>query len=235
MRGLTLRNRFVMPAMQRGFMDDGAPTQQMVDYLRRCAAGGVGLVICESTSPDHPSAYWQPVMGRMDAGTLHAWQKVIDAVHAEGAAIFIQLWHPGAMRKVAPDHPLAQLPAWSPSGLIQDGRGNGSAMTHADLAELQASYVRAARDAARLGADGVELHAAHGYLMDQFLWAETNQRTDELWRADAGPARPLSGSGGRGHARCHGSGAGRCRFASRSSRKWITARPSPGIRKTCAA
>lgn len=178
-RTLTLRNRFVMPAMQRGFMDDGAPTQQMVDYLRRCAAGGVGLVICESTSPDHPSAYWQPVMGRIDAGTLHAWQKVIDAVHAEGAAIFIQLWHPGAMRKVAAGHPLAQLPALSPSGLIQADRGNGRAMTHSDLAELKASYVRAAQDALRLGADGVELHAAHGYLMDQFLWAETNQRADE--------------------------------------------------------
>ena len=180
LRGLTLRNRFVMPAMQRGFMDDGAPTQQMVDYLRRCAAGGVGLVICESTSPDHPSAYWLPVMGRIDAGTLRAWQRVVDAVHAAGAAIFIQLWHPGAMRKVAPDHPLAQLPAWSPSGLIQGGRGNGRAMTHADLAELQASYVRAARDARRLGVDGVELHAAHGYLMDQFLWAETNQRSDQF-------------------------------------------------------
>ena len=125
LRGLTLRNRFVMPAMQRGFMDDGAPTQQMVDYLQRCAAGGVGLVICESTSPDHPSAYWQPVMGRLDAGTLNAWQKVIDAVHAEGSAIFIQLWHPGAMRKVAAGHPLAQLPALSPSGLIQADRGNG--------------------------------------------------------------------------------------------------------------
>jgi 2,4-dienoyl-CoA reductase-like NADH-dependent reductase (Old Yellow Enzyme family) len=178
-RGLTLRNRFVMPAMQRGFMDDGAPTRKMVDYLRRCAAGGVGLVICESTSPDHPSAYWQPVMGRLDAGTLHAWQEVIDAVHAEGAAIFIQLWHPGSMRKVATGHPLANFPAWSPSGLIQEGRGNGCAMTRDNLAELQASYARAARDAQRLGADGVELHAAHGYLMDQFLWAETNQRTDE--------------------------------------------------------
>jgi 2,4-dienoyl-CoA reductase-like NADH-dependent reductase (Old Yellow Enzyme family) len=183
-RGLILRNRFVLPAMQRGFMDDGAPTRQMVDYLRRCAAGGVGLVICESTSPDHPSAYWQPVMGRMDAGTLHAWQRVVDAVHAEGAAIFIQLWHPGSLRKVAPEHPLAQFPAWSPSGLIQEGRGNGSAMTLAELGELQASYVRAARAARQLGADGVELHAAHGYLMDQFLWAETNQRTDEY----GGPA-----------------------------------------------
>jgi len=179
LRGLTLRNRFVMPAMQRGFMDDGAPTAQMVEYLRRCAAGGVGLVICESTSPDHPSGYWQPVIGRLDPGTLHAWQKVVDAVHGEGAAIFIQLWHPGAMRKVAADHPLAQLPALSPSGLIQAGRGNGRAMTHQDQDELRESYARAAKDAQRLGADGVELHAAHGYLMDQYLWAETNQRTDE--------------------------------------------------------
>jgi 2,4-dienoyl-CoA reductase-like NADH-dependent reductase (Old Yellow Enzyme family) len=53
---LVLRNRFVMPGMQRGFMSDGAPTPKMVDYMRRCAAGGVGLIISESTSPDHPSA-----------------------------------------------------------------------------------------------------------------------------------------------------------------------------------
>src|SRR5204863_12978 len=58
---LTVRNRFVMPGMQRGFMDDGAPTTKMVDYMRRCAAGGAGLIISESTSPDHPSAYWQPM------------------------------------------------------------------------------------------------------------------------------------------------------------------------------
>ena len=178
LRGLTLRNRFVMPAMQRGFMDDGAPTAKMVDYLRRCAAGGVALVICESTSPDHPSAYWMPMMGRIEPATLPAWQKVIDAVHAEGAAIFLQLWHPGAMRKVADGHPLAAHPAWSPSGLIQAGRPHGHAMTLGDLDALKASYVRAVRDVQGLGADGAELHAAHGYLMDQFLWSETNQRTD---------------------------------------------------------
>jgi 2,4-dienoyl-CoA reductase-like NADH-dependent reductase (Old Yellow Enzyme family) len=55
-RNLALRNRFVMPGMQRGFMNDGAPAPKMVDYMRRCAAGGVGLIISESTSPDHPSA-----------------------------------------------------------------------------------------------------------------------------------------------------------------------------------
>src|SRR5262249_40603422 len=73
-RNVRLRNRFVMPGMQRGFMDDGAPTQKMVDYMRRCASGGAGLIISESTSPDHPSAYWQPMMGRLEPATLKAWK-----------------------------------------------------------------------------------------------------------------------------------------------------------------
>lgn len=176
---VTLRNRFVMPGMQRGFMDDGAPTPKMVDYMRRCAAGGVGLIISESTSPDHPSAYWQPMMGRLESATLAAWRPVVDAVHGEGARFLLQLWHPGAMRKVAEGHPLASYPAWSPSGLIQVGRPHGHAMTRADLQELKQAYVRAAEQAQLLGADGIEVHAAHGYLLDQFLWAESNRREDE--------------------------------------------------------
>jgi 2,4-dienoyl-CoA reductase-like NADH-dependent reductase (Old Yellow Enzyme family) len=178
-RNLTLRNRFVMPGMQRGFMDDGAPTPRMVEYMRRCAAGGAGLIISESTSPDHPSAYWQPVMGRMETATLDAWQEVVDAVHAGGAGFLLQIWHPGAMRKVAEEHPLSSYPALSPSGLIQTGRSNGRAMTRQDLQELKLAYVEAARHAQSLGFDGVEVHSAHGYLLDQFLWAETNRREDE--------------------------------------------------------
>ncbi|HEV2700200.1 MAG TPA: hypothetical protein VGV09_01115 [Steroidobacteraceae bacterium] len=176
---LVLRNRFVMPGMQRGFMSDGAPTPKMVEYMRRCSAGGVGLIISESTSPDHPSAYWQPIMGRLEAGTLAAWRPVVEAVHGEGAGFLLQLWHPGAMRKVAQSHPLASYPALSPSGLIQSGRPHGRAMTRQDLQELKLAYVRAAQQARELGADGVEVHSAHGYLLDQFLWAETNQREDE--------------------------------------------------------
>src|SRR5262249_21003492 len=178
-RQLTLRNRFVMPGMQRGFMNDGAPTQKMIDYMRRCAAGGGGLIISESTSPDHPSAIWQPIMGRMEQGTLGAWARVVDAVKSEGAAFFLQIWHPGAMRKVAAGHPLADYPAFSPSGLIQGDRPNGRAMTREDLVELKRAYVRAAVHAQEIGADGVEVHSAHGYLLDQFLWPETNRRDDE--------------------------------------------------------
>lgn len=178
-RSTRLRNRFVMPGMQRGFMNDGAPTPKMVDYMRRCAAGGAGLIISESTSPDHPSAYWQPMMGRLEPGSLRAWREVVTAVRGEGAVFFQQIWHPGSMRKVAPGHPLADYPAWSPSGLIQSGRVNGHAMTRQDLDELKQAYVRAAENAQMLGADGVEIHSAHGYLLDQFLWAETNVRQDE--------------------------------------------------------
>jgi 2,4-dienoyl-CoA reductase-like NADH-dependent reductase (Old Yellow Enzyme family) len=72
----------------------------------------------------------------------------------------------------------ADYPSLSPSGLIQEGRGNGRAMTASELDDVKASYTRAAETAKRLGADGIELHAAHGYLMDQFLWAETNVRDD---------------------------------------------------------
>ncbi len=160
-------------------MNDGAPAPKMIEYMRRCAAGGAGLIISESTSPDHPSAYWQPVMGRLEAATLGAWKQVVDAVRSEGAGFLLQLWHPGAMRKVAPGHPLATYPALSPSGLIQARRPNGRAMTREDLEELKAAYVRAALRAQDLGANGVEVHSAHGYLLDQFLWAETNQRRDE--------------------------------------------------------
>jgi 2,4-dienoyl-CoA reductase-like NADH-dependent reductase (Old Yellow Enzyme family) len=177
-RNVTLRNRFVMPGMQRGFMDDGAPTPKMIAYMRRCAVGGAGLVISESTSPDHPSGYWQPIMGRMERGTLRAWKQVVDAVRGEGAAFFLQIWHPGSMRRVADGHPLASYPALSPSGLIQADRVNGRAFTHAELMELKSAYVQAALHAQELGCDGIEVHSAHGYLLDQFLWAETNRRED---------------------------------------------------------
>ena len=114
---------------------------------------------------------------------------VVEAVRGEGAGFLMQLWHPGSMRKVAEGHPLAGYPAWSPSGLIQSGRPHGHAMTRQDLQELKSAYVRAAQQAQALGADGVEVHSAHGYLLDQFLWAQTNQRQDEYGGSHARRAR----------------------------------------------
>jgi 2,4-dienoyl-CoA reductase-like NADH-dependent reductase (Old Yellow Enzyme family) len=175
---LRLRNRFVLPAMQVGFAERFGPSQRMIDYLRARAEGGAALIYSESCAPDHPSSYWQPVFCVLNRDNEGAWGRVVDTVKGAGACFFLQLWHPGAQRVPSPGLTHADYPSLSPSGLIQEGRGNGRAMTASEMDDVKASYVRAAETAKRLGADGVELHSAHGYLMDQFLWAETNVRGD---------------------------------------------------------
>ncbi len=177
---VTLRNRFAMPAMQIGYTRDCAPTPQMVAHLRDRARGGLGLMFSESCAPDHPSAYWQQGFAAINPRTRPAWAEVVEAVKGEGAAFLMQLWHPGAMRTPVKGFVHADTPTLSPSGLAQAGRANGQAMSAAELDDIAAAFVRAAQDAKAIGADGVELHAAHGYLFDQFLWSETNQRGDRF-------------------------------------------------------
>jgi 2,4-dienoyl-CoA reductase-like NADH-dependent reductase (Old Yellow Enzyme family) len=175
---VTLRNRFVLPAMQIGFTENCGPSERMIAYLRARAEGGAGLIFSESCAPDHPSSYWQPAFCVLNRETESGWAHVVDAVKGAGAAFMMQLWHPGGQRVPQAGFVYADTPSLSPSGLIQAGRANGRAMTPAEMGDLKAAYVRAAETAKRLGADGVEIHAAHGYLMDQFLWAETNIRAD---------------------------------------------------------
>jgi 2,4-dienoyl-CoA reductase-like NADH-dependent reductase (Old Yellow Enzyme family) len=176
--GLRLRNRFVLPAMQMGFVERCGPSQRMIDYLRARAEGGTALMFSESCAPDHPSSYWQPVFCVLSKETESGWARVVEAVKGAGAHFFLQLWHPGAQRVPSPGFQHADYASLSPSGLIQEGRANGRAMTAAEMDDLKAAYARAAETAKRIGADGVEVHSAHGYLMDQFLWAETNLRED---------------------------------------------------------
>ena len=175
---LRLRNRFVLPAMQMGFVERCGPSQRMIDYLRARAEGGTALMFSESCAPDHPSSYWQPVFCVLNKENEARWGHVVEAVKGAGACFFLQLWHPGAQRVPSAGFRHADYPSLSPSGLIQAGRVNGRAMTPAEMDDLKAAYARAAETAKRLGVDGVEVHSAHGYLMDQFLWAETNQRDD---------------------------------------------------------
>ncbi len=176
--GITLQNRFVMPAMQRGMAADGDPSASLADVYRSRVEGGVGLIISESTAIDHYSANWQPNAVRMEPRTLASWRSVISAVKGAGGVFFQQLWHPGAMRVPGPDGAPYDRPSLSPSGLLQRGVQSGREMTLAEMAEIREAYVQAALLAKGLGADGVEVHGAHGYLLDQFLWAETNVRTD---------------------------------------------------------
>lgn len=169
---LTLANRFVMPAMQRGFCRDGAPLPELAGYYARRAAGGVGLIISESAAVDHPSATRQPSAAHLNAATAGAWARCVEAVHTAGGRMLLQLWHEGGLRNNVDGGTL------SPSGLAHPGRTGGHAASLAELAAVRDAFARSARLAQSIGADGVEVHAAHGYLLDQFLWAATNQRTD---------------------------------------------------------
>ena len=191
---LTLKNRFVMPGMQRAWCEDGAPTVKLREYYRRRAEGGTALVVCEACAVDHPSAASNPMFARLDDQTAAAWRACVDAVHEAGGRVFLQLWHQGAFDtgKAGPD-----FTALSPSGLEKPGKAFGRAATAAELTEIGDAFARGARTARELGADGVEVHACHGYLLDQFLWPKINLRTDRYGGADirdraAFPAEVLS-------------------------------------------
>ena len=177
-RGLTLPNRFVMPGMQRGWCRDGAPGPEMSGYYRARAAGGISLIITEACAVDHPSATRGPFYGRLIPETLNNWRHCIDTVHGAGGRMFMQLWHEGAIRKESSEGPFANVPTLSPSGLVMAGKPNGRAATLRELTDIREAFVRSAGFARSIGADGVEIHACHGYLLDQFLWADTNRRTD---------------------------------------------------------
>ena len=173
---LRLKNRFVMPGMQRAWCVDGAPDYRLREYYRRRALGGTALVVCEACAVDHPSAASNPMFARLDARTRDAWRACVDAVHAADGRMFLQLWHQGAVDtgKAGPD-----FTALSPSGLEKAGKSFGRAASAAELSQIIAAFARCAVIAREIGADGVEVHACHGYLLDQFLWPETNLRADQ--------------------------------------------------------
>ena len=167
---LTLPNRWVMPAMQRGMCERGRPSAKLAAYYRRRAEGGVGLIIGESSAIDHPSATVQPTSAHINAGTRDGWARCVSEVGEAGGAMLLQLWHEGALR--------TDGKALSPSGFAHPGRASGRAATLDELAESREGFVRSALIAQEVGAAGVEVHAAHGYFLDQFLWHGTNVRDD---------------------------------------------------------
>ncbi|MFE5584051.1 NADH:flavin oxidoreductase [Kitasatospora sp. NPDC056531] len=177
--GLTVPNRIVMAPMTRKFSPGGVPGEDVRSYYARRAAAGVGLIVTEGTYVGHESAGQSDDIPRFHGEEqLAGWARVAEDVHAAGGTIVPQLWHIGMVRKQS-DPPFAGAPAVGPSGLRLDGtEGTGRAMTRADLDAVIHAFAEAAAAAERIGFDGVELHGAHGYLLDQFLWAGTNRRTD---------------------------------------------------------
>jgi len=179
LKSLNMNNRLVMAPMTRAFSPEGIPTPEVATYYRKRAAGDVGLILSEGTVIDRGSSSNDPSIphfyGEM---ALAGWDNVIKNVHEAGGAMGPQIWHMGIMA----DHHsgwVPQVPFEGPSGFVNPGEPKGKAMTESDIADAIAAYGRAAADAKRLGFDCVEIHGAHGYLIDQFFWDQLNHRTDK--------------------------------------------------------
>ncbi len=185
-KSLSLRNRIVMSPMGQGHGAGGVPDPGYPAYYRRRAEGEAGLIISGATAIPHPGAH-------MDANEPHfhgeqalaAWKQAIDAVHAAGGRMIPQLWHTGlhGMAMASPTWPQHGPSAVWLSGPQADGSAapseiRGAPMTQADIDAVIQAFGEAAETAQRLGFDGIEAHAAHGFLIDQFFWDRTNLRTD---------------------------------------------------------
>lgn len=188
LKTIELRNRFVVPSMQRWRCRDGRPTSAVAAYYGARAAGGFAIVNSEAVAIDHPSACGKASALRLIPDTRDAWRTCVDAVTRQGAHMLMQLWHQGAMRVVdegdALPSVLREAPTLSPSGLVLGERAAGRSATVRELADIRDAYVRSALIAQEIGAAGVEVHGGHGFLLDQFLWAATNLRVDEYGGAD---------------------------------------------------
>jgi 2,4-dienoyl-CoA reductase-like NADH-dependent reductase (Old Yellow Enzyme family) len=176
-KGLTLPNRVVMAPMTRSQSPGGVATPEVASYYARRAAAEVGLIITEGTGVVRPASLNDPNIPRFHGeAELAAWKTVVDQVHAAGGKIAPQLWHVGAVRSRDPNFDPG--PYDSPSGLSSPGHKFGEGMTDEEVADAIAAFASAAASAKNLGFDAVELHGAHGYLIDQFFWQGTNERED---------------------------------------------------------
>lgn len=177
-KGLSLDNRIVMAPMTRQFSPNGVPTSDVAGYYKRRAQGGTGLIITEGTTVNDSVATMDANIPQFHGeAALAGWQNVVNEVHSAGGKIMPQLWHVG-MARVAEKAPFPELPSAGPSGLFKPGKQGAEPMTVAHIESVIAAFAQAAADAKAIGMDGVEIHGAHGYLIDQFFWEGTNQRTD---------------------------------------------------------
>jgi 2,4-dienoyl-CoA reductase-like NADH-dependent reductase (Old Yellow Enzyme family) len=179
LKSLNLKNRIVMAPMTRSFSPNGVPGADVAAYYRRRAEGQVGLILSEGTVVERPASSNDPNIPHFyGEAALAGWQHVIEEVHAGGGQMGPQLWHMGVMA----EHRSGWKPSEAfegPSGLIKPGQPTGKAMSENDITDTIAAFARAAADTKRLGFDCLELHGAHGYLIDQFFWAGLNERTDQ--------------------------------------------------------
>jgi N-ethylmaleimide reductase len=186
-RGLALSNRTVMSPMTRSrAVEDNTPNALMAEYYGQRASAG--LIVTEGTSPSPNGLGYPRIPGLFNAQHVAGWKLVTDAVHAQGGRIVVQLMHTGRVTHVdnlpAGAEVLAPTSAVCPGEMYTDKSGGTQphsvprAMTEADIANAVAEYTQSAKLAIDAGFDGIELHAANGYLIEQFLNGNVNTRTD---------------------------------------------------------
>lgn len=182
---LTLPNRVVMAPLTRNRAAAGfVPTDLTAEYYAQRA--GAGLLITEASQISQQGQGYQDTPGIYSDAQVAAWRKVTDAVHAKGGHIFIQLWHvgrvshtslqPGGGAPVAPSAIMAKTKTFVNNGFVETSAPR--ALELSEIPALVEDYSRAAANAVKAGFDGVEVHAANGYLLDQFLRDGANKRTD---------------------------------------------------------
>lgn len=177
MKSLSLANRFVMSPMTRYLSPEGVATDEVAAYYARRARNETGLIITEGIAIDRPASVESPNVPRLHgADALAGLQNVVEAVHAENGLIASQLWHVGAWYEQSGWTPPA--PFEGPTGLKEAGNQTGVAMTEQDIEATIEAFADAAAKSRELGFDAINLHGAHGYLIDQFFWNETNTRVD---------------------------------------------------------
>ena len=179
-RGMELPNRIVMAPMTRSHSPGGIPNDDNVAYYERRAAAEVGLILSEGTLTRRKGAANDPKIPLFwGEKALAGWKRVIDAVHDAGGKMGPQLWHQGMSRKPGTGL-FPEAPSDGPSGVTLMGKKVAEEPSEAEVLDMAQAYADAARDAKELGFDCIELHGAHAYLIDEFFWERTNQRTDRF-------------------------------------------------------
>lgn len=186
MGALEARNRIFMAPLTRGRAADPmfVPNALMGTYYRQRA--GAGMILTEATGISREGLGWPSAPGIWSDEQVEAWKPIVEGVHEEGGLIVMQLWHMGRIvhSSFLDGNPPLSASATKAPGEAHTPTGRheydtARAMTHDDIARTIADYRRAAENAKKAGFDGVQLHGANGYLVDQFLRDGTNLRTDE--------------------------------------------------------
>ena len=174
--GMELRNRLVMTGHTTGMASDHMPGEQLRAYYRERARGGVAMIISEASSVHPTAAHMNQTIFLYDPRIVDSYKVLTKELHELGCRFIAQLWHCGTNT----DGMKTEMPVWGPSplaGVLNHELAHE--MSRAEIEEMVDAYARAAAYAREGGADGVELHMAHGYLLQQFMSPFTNKRTDE--------------------------------------------------------